>query len=108
MADPLKFSLLQGYVRRANTEQCPTMREVYRQLAIDKASEINVTLTPDDFPAFPGKTLSVPEENAVVNVENNKIEVPNALPEYPGVCPVCNLAIKNQMSWIGHKKVHSR
>ncbi len=108
MADPLKIVLLQGYVRRANTDQCPTMREVYRQLAIDKASEINVTLTPEHFPTFPEKTQSVPEQNAVINVGNDKIEVPNALPEYPGVCPVCGLVLKNNMAWISHKKAHTR
>ncbi len=103
---PQEISILRDFSGKSRNDPDPVMREIYRQLVIEKAKEIGVHLTPDHFPAFHRETPGNTDKNATETAGNEKPDVPNALPEYPGECPICGVPIKSNLAWLGHKKVH--
>lgn len=98
---------LKELIRRANTEICPTTREMYRQLAIKQGTALGIQLQHSHFAADPpsapgGEPETIPPEPE----PPEKVPIPDRLPEYPGKCPVCERVCANQLSWNGHKKMH--
>lgn len=97
--------LIKDLIRRANTDPCQTVREMYRQLAIGAGERLGIKLEPRHFTADRPPDPGDDGTNAAP-ISTAKMPVPARLSEYPGECPVCGRYCASHNAWLGHLKAH--